>query len=116
MSTQKITIVDSLAGVEPEAWDALAMGDPLVSHAFLNALETTGCTGEEAGWLPCHVLLSKADKLKRQQAAKALAQVRRELGDRASVQLFSGTKGQGVPEARACLQALLIGAPLPAPQ
>lgn len=62
---------------------------------------------------PVHILLSKADKLKRQQATRALLQVRRELGDRASVQLFSGTKGQGVTEARACLQALLIGAPLP---
>jgi len=62
---------------------------------------------------PVHVLLSKADKLKRQQATKSLAQVRRELGGKATVQLFSGTKGQGVVEARDCLRALLSGAPLP---
>ena len=36
---------------------------------------------------PVHVLLSKADKLKRQQATKSLAQVRRELGGKATVQL-----------------------------
>ena len=59
---------------------------------------------------PVHVLLTKADKLKRREAVTGLARVREELGDRATVQLFSGTKGQGLDEARQSLQALLIGA------
>lgn len=58
---------------------------------------------------PVHVLLTKADKLKRREAVAGLAEVRRELGDGATAQLFSGTKGQGLDEARKTLQALLIG-------
>ena len=61
---------------------------------------------------PVHVLLTKADKLKRREAAAGLAEVRRELGDGATAQLFSGTKGKGLDEARRTLQALLIGARL----
>jgi len=61
---------------------------------------------------PVHVLLTKADKLKRREATVGLAEVRRELGDTATVQLFSATKGQGLDEARRSLQALLIGARL----
>lgn len=59
---------------------------------------------------PVHVLLTKADKLKRREATAGLASVRAELGDDATAQLFSGTKGQGLDEARQSLQALLIGA------
>jgi len=61
---------------------------------------------------PVHVLLTKADKLKRRAAITGLAEVRRELADGATAQLFSGTKRQGVDEARESLQALLIGARL----
>ena len=61
---------------------------------------------------PVHVLLTKADKLKRREATAGLAEVRAELANSATVQLFSGTKGQGLDEARRSLQALLIGARL----
>ncbi len=61
---------------------------------------------------PVHVLLTKADKLKRRDAASGLAKVRGELGEGATVQLFSGTKRQGLDEARQSLQALLLGARL----
>jgi GTP-binding protein len=52
-----------------------------------------------------HVLLTKADKLKRGPASAALQQVRRFLADypEASAQLFSSHDGQGVGEARALL-------------
>jgi len=59
---------------------------------------------------PVHVLLTKADKLKRREATVGLASVRAELGDDATAQLFSGTKGLGLDEARQSLQALLVGA------
>jgi GTP-binding protein len=61
---------------------------------------------------PVHVLLTKVDKLKRREATAGLAEVRAELGGDATVQLFSGTKGQGLDEARQNLRALLIGARL----
>lgn len=58
--------------------------------------------------VPVHVLLTKADKLKRGQASTALLEVRKELGDAATVQLFSATKRQGLEEAREVLDRLLV--------
>jgi len=57
--------------------------------------------------LPVHVLLTKADKLKRGKASSALLQVKKELNDDAGVQLFSALKRQGVEEARNVLDAFL---------
>jgi len=57
--------------------------------------------------LPVHVLLTKADKLKRGSAATAVLEVRRELADRATVQAFSATKRQGEDEARQKLEEFL---------
>jgi GTP-binding protein len=57
--------------------------------------------------LPTHVLLTKTDKLKRGQAAKALLEVRRDLGDIASVQHFSALTHVGEDEARAKLDQFL---------
>ncbi len=60
--------------------------------------------------LPVHVLLTKADKLKRGQAAKAVFDVRKVLANRASVQPFSAQSRQGDAAARSVLNAFL-GAP-----
>ncbi len=57
--------------------------------------------------LPIHVLLTKADKLKRGQAANALLAVRKELGDAATVQLFSALSRDGEDEARQVLDSML---------
>ncbi len=56
---------------------------------------------------PVHVLLTKADKLKRAAAAQALTAAQRELADSASVQLFSALSGDGLESARSALQELL---------
>ena len=61
---------------------------------------------EDVG-LPIHILLTKADKLKRGQAANAALQVGEEVGRRATVQLFSAHDRQGVDEAREVLERLL---------
>jgi len=58
---------------------------------------------------PVHVLLTKADKLKRPAASQALAAAQQELGRTATAQLFSATTGQGVEEARRRLDELLTG-------
>ncbi|MFT5500093.1 MAG: GTP-binding protein [Woeseiaceae bacterium] len=57
--------------------------------------------------LPAHLLLTKADKLKRGQAATALLQVKKELADSGTAQLFSALKKSGVDEARAVLEQFL---------
>ena len=65
----------------------------------------------DAYGLALHVLLTKADKLKRGQASRALQETRRDLGDAGTVQLFSATKRDGLGEARAALTAMLTGSP-----
>lgn len=59
--------------------------------------------------LPCHLLLTKADKLSRNQAMQALAAVRKGFGDgvQASAQVFSSADGTGVEPAREAVLELL---------
>lgn len=59
-----------------------------------------------ASGMPAHILLTKADKLKRGPAASTLRQVRRNLETEypgTTVQLFSALKRQGIEEAREVL-------------
>lgn len=60
--------------------------------------------------LPCHLLLTKADKLSRGQATQALAAMRKQFaaeGLQATVQVFSSSAPTGVEEARAKVMELL---------
>ena len=60
--------------------------------------------------LPCHVLLTKADKISRGQAAQALAALRKQLAAEslhATAQVFSSSAGTGVDEARDAVMTLL---------
>ncbi len=68
---------------------------------MLDWCATIGC--------PAHILLTKADKLKRGAAMTALLQARKETGAAVSAQLFSATKRTGVEEARSALEQLLAG-------
>ncbi len=52
----------------------------------------------EASSVPCHVLLTKADKLKRGPAQSILLKLRRDLPDIASIQIFSSLKKTGLDE------------------
>ena len=60
--------------------------------------------------LPVHILLTKADKLKRGQAATAVLKVRQDVGSRATVQPFSALTRLGEDEARQKLAAFLAQA------
>jgi GTP-binding protein len=60
--------------------------------------------------LPCHVLLTKADKLSRNQAMQALAALRKQFvteAPHATAQIFSSSAGTGVEEARDAVMDLL---------
>jgi GTP-binding protein len=52
----------------------------------------------ESAGIPCHILLTKADKLKRGPAQSALLKVQRNLPAIASVQIFSSSKKTGLEE------------------
>jgi predicted N-acyltransferase len=52
------TLVEGIAEVPAAAWDALdPSGHPFLRHAFLAALESSGCVGGDTGWVPRHLLL-----------------------------------------------------------
>ena len=57
--------------------------------------------------VPAHVLLTKADKLNREEGTVALTNARHELGEEVSAQLFSATKNLGVDKARVRLEEFL---------
>lgn len=64
--------------------------------------------------LPVHILLTKADKLKRGAASKSLLQVKKalkEINGAHSVQLFSSLKRQGIDQAHQVLDSWLDLAP-----
>ena len=61
--SNEIELVAGISQVDAQAWDALTDGSPLLSHAFLSALEDTGCVGEGTGWQPYPLLVRDAGKL-----------------------------------------------------
>lgn len=62
MSLQ-VEIASSISGIDPASWDALTDGSPLLSHAFLSALEKTGCVGPGTGWQACPLLVKDGSQL-----------------------------------------------------
>ena len=60
---ERLRVVESLAGVPAEAWNALSGGDPFTSHEFLSALIDTGCASARSGWRPQIVLLERDGRL-----------------------------------------------------
>jgi GTP-binding protein len=79
-------IVDARRGLKPGDADLLAWASPAQR---------------------VHVLLSKADKLNKGEGAAALKAAGEELGERATVQLFSALRGTGVREAEDTLEGWL---------
>ena len=47
-----VRIAPSVGSLPAAEWDALAGGNPFMSHAFLSALEDSGSVGEGTGWQP----------------------------------------------------------------
>ncbi|WP_374765040.1 GNAT family N-acetyltransferase [Yunchengibacter salinarum] len=54
--------LDRIGALPADQWDACAgIGNPFVSHAFLDALEISGCVSAETGWQPCHLALYRSN-------------------------------------------------------
>ena len=94
-----IAFIDSLAGllIVVDARRGFAERD----EAMLGYAAARG--------IPSWVLLSKSDKLGRNDARRALAEAQAALAGRAGVQLFSAKSGEGVDAAQAALDAMLSG-------
>lgn len=60
----RIQFVDSLESVDASAWDRLWPGNyPFVRHAFLLALEQSGCTNAASGWSPQHCIAWQGERM-----------------------------------------------------
>jgi len=60
---ESFQVVESLAGVDAEEWNALAGPQPFVRHEFLSALTECGCAAARSGWLPQFLLLRRSGAL-----------------------------------------------------
>lgn len=58
-----ITVAHTLDEVAEAEWDALAGGNPFVTHRFLSLMEATGCAEPKTGWHPQFLLLYRSDVL-----------------------------------------------------
>lgn len=62
-------VLTSIDEVDAADWDACANPEqpntpynPFLSHAYLQALEASGCVTSHSGWQPCHLVLQTADR------------------------------------------------------
>ena len=55
-----VRVAPGVGSLDAAAWDALAGGNPFMSHAFLSALEDSGSVGEGTGWQPRPLVLEDA--------------------------------------------------------
>jgi predicted N-acyltransferase len=58
-----LRVLDTLSGVEPAQWNALAGANPFLAHEFLQALHQSGCASERTGWVPQYISLWRDGRL-----------------------------------------------------
>ena len=56
------TLVGAISEIDPATWDRIANPqartfNPFLAHAFLKALEASGCVGQGSGWHPRHLVI-----------------------------------------------------------
>ncbi|MBC7756668.1 MAG: N-acetyltransferase [Bdellovibrio sp.] len=54
-----VELLTSIDAISPAVWDALSDTTPLISHAFLSALERSGSVGSGTGWNPRHLIVKQ---------------------------------------------------------
>lgn len=60
----RIEVKEGLAGIAPEAWNALVReGSAFLEWEWLASLEESGCVGPRTGWLPQHVTVWDDERL-----------------------------------------------------
>jgi predicted N-acyltransferase len=65
LSSYTVRVLKRVRDVSSAAWDTLLgeQSSPFVEHAWLDALEETGCVGGETGWIPTHLTLWRGETL-----------------------------------------------------
>ncbi|MDN3627750.1 GNAT family N-acetyltransferase [Methylobacterium isbiliense] len=69
-----VRVVPGLSGIPAAEWDRCALSaeslqgtgethNPFLTHAFLSALEESGCVSGRSGWLPLHVVAEREGRL-----------------------------------------------------
>ena len=53
-------IAPSVGSLPAAEWDALAGGNPFMSHAFLSAMEDSASVGPGTGWSPAPIVITDA--------------------------------------------------------
>ena len=53
----KLKILNSLADIDPDQWNALVGDYPFLRHEFLLAIQDSGCVSAETGWEPLYLTL-----------------------------------------------------------
>jgi len=61
-----VRVLPQISSISETSWNACATPviskyNPFVSHAFLNALEKSGCAAAESGWQPQHLALENSE-------------------------------------------------------
>jgi uncharacterized protein len=61
----EVRVHPSIRAIPEAQWDALdgVSAAPFLSHAWLDALEITGCVGADTGWVPHHLSFWDGDRL-----------------------------------------------------
>lgn len=62
-SNISVALITGINEVSATDWDALIDGMPLLSHAFLSALENSGSVGQGTGWNPQPLIVRQGEKL-----------------------------------------------------
>lgn len=63
MNTPILKIIEDLGYIPAADWDALAGNDPFLSHAYLSALQASGCATAEFGWQAQFITLWQDERL-----------------------------------------------------
>src|SRR5262245_3125702 len=63
MRLESLSVVDSLAAVDRDEWNALAGEQPFVRHEFFSALLESGSAAAATGWRPQFLLLRRSGAL-----------------------------------------------------
>jgi len=61
---QRVELLEGIAGIASERWDALVGdGSPFLEWSWLASLEQAGCVGEGTGWQPLPLVLRDGERL-----------------------------------------------------